>query len=338
MLIVTLGVGSQLSMGGDGGGFNGTSSPNPPVAESSASFPPDAAEAPAETSAGIQVIDQVTDNEVNNEGTANDQSTLGQSVSDNSTDPLSASQSEIARQDRINPQEAVAQPNDISSSVPSAQSIWPPSFRGALTQQGNLGLFINQLQQAIATRDYRFLEAVTVDDEVIVGDNYYAKSTPIVFSTIPLNENDPRLRSILERALTTGCTPYPNAMGAGEQWICPESIQSAPEPEQPLPLMGLIQAEAVNIRATPSLEGDIIDTASQEVVVLDHEAVAAWSSTEWDAIAARRGWYPIIREDQQGYVSSPYVDFFSNQNVLLLQQNNQWYVAFTRSQSAHKTP
>lgn len=179
--------------------------------------------------------------------------------------------------------------------------------------------FRQELRQAVTERNAYFIRSILPADGISLGFN-----TPRQIEELGLENPDERFWSLLEKAIANSCAAeasdnYPVDPGT-TVWICSnvtkEFYRQYPAPTSASGLdwelnHAIVVGRGVNVRSQPSLDSEVINSLSNEVVKLDRPAAEKqWQEQvekgrEVDPIY---GWTPVILPNgERGYVYNRYV-------------------------------
>lgn len=175
------------------------------------------------------------------------------------------------------------------------------------------------IRQALIREDYAVITPLLTNGIYWIGDTYAPLDVTV------LKDIDSPVMQSLEKAIAAGCTSYDSIDLTPAYWICPGTLAPVPLEHFTTSPTVFINGNQVNIRQTPSLEGEIITTVSYQTVLLNQSAIAAFSEVERMALITPSGWCPVILTDgQSGYVSSQFCRPVMQAHAVFRNVDGQW--------------
>jgi hypothetical protein len=193
--------------------------------------------------------------------------------------------------------------------------------------------FRQQLQQAIQTRDARFVSALIPAKGVPIG---FGRSQPA--KDLKLTDPKAMFWSILEKAMGANCGfADPNATTSAKGWICPTVSrdfyqQYPPNPNAPPGLEYelsnvIVVGDRVNVRALPNLTSEVVGVLSNEVVKFDQKRFENSQEEQIKAFDPISDWTPVVLPNRkQGYVYNRYAYRSLENRVIFNKINGKWQI------------
>lgn len=215
----------------------------------------------------------------------------------------------LSSDDNSGEQGLLVQSESVAATATVATKVSPPATTPyprrpfTLTDQVKPGSsfyeFRARLQQAVRTRDAKFIRAIAASDIKL------SFGPPMKLDELEIDRPTSLFWQRLERIISTGCAPYEAPPGKSEQiqtWACPHVFQaSLGEPFSDVYIVG----SNINVRSRPHADTPVVAVVSNEVVKSDPHGFSALSDSQRAAMQTFDGWQPIIAPNgQRGFVSS----------------------------------
>ncbi|MCY7320369.1 MAG: SH3 domain-containing protein, partial [Phormidesmis sp. CAN_BIN36] len=190
-----------------------------------------------------------------------------------------------------------------------------------------------QLQQAIQTRDARFISALIPEKGVPIGFG-----TPRTAKDLKLTDSKASFWSLLEKAMGSNCGfAEPNATTAAKGWICPTVSRDFYQqyPPNPNAKPGLeyelsnviVIGDRVNVRALPNLNSEVVGILSNEVVKFDRKRFENSQEEQINATDPISDWTPVVLPNRKrGYVYNRYAYQALENRAIFKKINGKWQI------------